>query len=107
MARQEALIWERVLQFWAVLFCLTMLRYSRLVAGIVPPAASVAEPYIVTGATWLVAGFLSMAFLCRMCCCGEVEDLDRRQINRRIAASVPLGVVSLVHSLYQLNHREL
>ena len=107
MARQEALIWERVLQFWAVLFCLTMLRYSGLIAGIVPPPSSPAEPYIVTGATWLIAGFLSMAFLCRMCCCGEVEDLDREQVNRRIAASIPLGVVSLVHSLYQLDQRNL
>ena len=107
MTRQEAQIWERILQFWAVLFCLTLLRYAGILSTMIPSTYSLAEATITTLGTWLVAGFLSMAFLCRMCCCGEVEDLDRRQINLRIAVSVPLGVVSLVHSLYQLDKRNL
>jgi len=107
MTRQEALLWERVLQVWAVLFCLTLLRYSGLVSNIVPSSYSLTEAALATGGMWLVAGFLSMAFLCRMRNCGEVEDLDQKQIDLRVAASVPLGVVSLVHSLYQLHHRNL
>lgn len=107
METQEARMWERFLQLWALVFCLAMVRHNAVMAGMLLAPYGLAQPWLAVGANWLAAGFLSMAFLCRMCCCGELTDLSKRDVRLRIVASVPLGVVALMHSLYQLDRRAL
>jgi len=107
MEIREARIWERFLQLWALVFCLTMVRHNAVLAGMLPAPYALTQPFLAVGANWLAAGFLSMAFLCRMCCCGELTELSKRDVRLRMVASVPLGVVALMHSLYQLERREL
>jgi hypothetical protein len=106
MSAKEARIWEVGLQVWAVLFCLALLRLSPLIDRLLPYGAAI-DPLAGIAACWVIAGLLSFAFLCRMRALGQLEDLDRRTLTLSIAASIPLGMASLIHTLDQMRRRRL
>jgi hypothetical protein len=106
MKREEAQLWLYGLHMWVILFVIIVLRVSP-VAELFGMAVDPAQTLAIALTTWAAGGGLSLAFLLRARSLNELDDLTESEVTLRMLLSIPLGIVAVIHTIYQIRSRGL